>query len=91
MSGRTRYTETFRTTAIRRIVEQGHSVKDVSEDLGVTQKTLYDWLKKLSAIDANKDSASLLKEIEALKAELEKVKAEKEILKQAAILIAQQN
>ena len=90
MSGRTRYTETFKTTAINRIVDQGHSVKDVSEDLGVTQKTLYDWLKKLRAADADNDSAALLEEIEALKVELEKVKAEKEILKQAAILIAQQ-
>lgn len=90
MSGRIRYTKDFKANAISRIVDQGHAVKDVSEDLGVTQKTLYDWLKKLSPESVDNDSALLLSEIEELKAELEKVKAEKEILKQAAILIAQQ-
>ena len=91
MSGRIRYTSDFKEDVIRKVQEEGLSVKDVSDQFGVSQKTIYDWLKRINRRSQQSDNADLRSEIEALKAELEKVKAEKEILRQAAILIARDN
>ena len=88
MSGRVRYSSDFKDNAVNLVLRDGVSVKDVSDELGVTQKTIYDWLKRVNERTTTSKSSELLEEIEALKAELEKVKAEREVLRQAAILMA---
>lgn len=45
MSGRIRYTEEFKREAAAQVVSQSHSVKSVSERLGVSTKSIYDWVK----------------------------------------------
>lgn len=88
MSGQ-RYTEEFKTQAVKQVTEQGHSITSVSERLGVSYKSIHDWVKKYSkptkqrqAEDAQTD------EIRRLKAELKRVTMERDILKEAAVYFA---
>jgi transposase len=39
------YTEEFKIEAVRQIVERGHPVAEVSSRLGVSQHSLYQWIK----------------------------------------------
>lgn len=40
-----RYPEEFKTEAVKQITERGHKVVDVSARLGVSQHSLYQWIK----------------------------------------------
>ena len=44
MSGQ-RYTPEFKDEAVKLITERGYSVTDVAERLGVSQHSIYKWLK----------------------------------------------
>ena len=41
----TRYTEEFKRDAVSQVTDRGYSIKDVSERLGISAKSLYDWRK----------------------------------------------
>ena len=43
--GRKRYTEAFKVEAVRQVTEAGHGVYDVASRLGISNKSLYDWIK----------------------------------------------
>ena len=45
MSGN-RYTEEFKIEAVKQVTDRGYSVEDVADRLGVTTKSLYDWIKR---------------------------------------------
>ena len=40
-----RYTPEFKQEAVRQIIERGYSVAEVSERLGVSDHSLYNWVK----------------------------------------------
>ena len=40
-----RYPEEFKTKAVKQITERGRKVADVSARLGVSQHSLYQWIK----------------------------------------------
>lgn len=88
MSGRIRYTEEFKLGAIAQITDKGHSVKSVADRLGVSTKSLYDWMKLYG--DSPKDFSSSVdtSEIKRLKAELRRVTEERDILKKATAFFA---
>ena len=41
-----RYTEEFKRDAIPQVTDRGYSVKEVSGRLGVSAKSLYNWIKR---------------------------------------------
>lgn len=41
-----RYPEEFKIEAIKQVTERGHSAPDVAKRFGVSQPTLYEWMKK---------------------------------------------
>ena len=41
-----RYTEEFKIEAVAQVTQRGYSVLEVADRLGVTNKSLYDWIKK---------------------------------------------
>lgn len=86
--GKPRFTEEFRTEAIKQITERGHSVVDVSQRLGVSTHSLYGWIKRYSipTESAAKDDPSV--EIKRLKQELARVTEERDILKKATVYFA---
>ena len=50
MSGRIRYTEEFKREAVAQVTERGHSVTSVAERIGVSSKSLYDWVRQFGVI-----------------------------------------
>jgi transposase len=82
MSGK-RYTEEFKIEAVKQVVDRGYSVYSVAERLGISTKSLYEWIKRYG--DPASDYNQLTQEIRALKAELKRVRDERDILKKATV------
>ncbi len=77
-----RYTEEFKRDAVVQITDRGYSVQEVSERLGVSTKSLYDWRRLYSQSEPKiKKDAAQVSEIHRLKAELARVTEERDILK----------
>ncbi len=84
-----RYTDEFKQEAVNQVVVHGYSVLDVSERLGVSNKSLYDWIKKFGKPKAQRETeADLRAENARLKRELKRSEQERSILKEAAVFFA---
>jgi transposase len=86
------YSEEFKSEAIKQIMENGLGVLEVSKASGVSDVTLYKWLKEAGWKSGDSKERRKLTETEdelkALKSELRKVKMERDILKKAAAYFA---
>ena len=92
MSKSIRYTEEFKRGAVAQVTDRGHSVRDVSGRLGVSTKSLYDWIKQYSKSESERaEEASQVREIRQLKSELMRVTEERDILKKAAAYFAKES
>lgn len=88
MSGK-RYSEEFKIEAVRQVTQRGYSVSDVSSRLGITTKSLYDWIKRYGDQDlTHQELTTQQAENRRLKAELRRVTEERDILKEAAAYFA---
>lgn len=82
-----RYTAEFKQEAVKLILIDGTSVKEVSKQLGVREGLLYSWRQKhLDELEANtpegaQSPKALAKENDQLRKELAKAKRMNEILK----------
>ncbi len=88
MSGK-RYPEEFKIQAVEQVTKQGHSLTSVAERLGVSYKSLSDWVKRYDkpAIQRKQDDDQTA-ELRRLRAELKRVTQERDILKEAAVYFA---
>jgi transposase len=89
-----RYTEEFKSEAVKQIVDRGYPVREVANRLGVTTHSLYAWLKKARGNGKSKEAINLEKvhlENIRLKAELKRVQEERDILKKAAAYFAKES
>jgi transposase len=87
----TRYTAEFKAEAIKQITERGHGVVEVSKRLGVSDKSLYKWLREADLQKQpqfSKDVAELKREVDRLNAALKRATEERDILKKAAVYFA---
>lgn len=80
------FSEDFKRDAVRQITERGYPVAEVSQRLGVSQHSLYEWKKKFAA--SNAKASGEVEEIKRLKHELARVTEERDILKKAAAYFA---
>lgn len=80
------FTEEFKRDAVRQITERGYPVAEVSQRLGVSQHSLYEWKKKFAASNAKGNDET--EEIRRLKKELARVTEERDILKKTAAYFA---
>jgi len=89
---RKRYTEEFKIEAVKQVTDRGYTVGEVADRLGVTTKSLYDWIKRYGEnaqrYQAEKGQQD---EIRRLKAELKRVTEERDILKKAAAYFAKES
>jgi transposase len=84
-----RYTDEFKTEAVRQVVEHGRPVAEVAERLGVTAYSLYLWKRQLGKSDVvRRVEQDQNAEVRRLKAELRRVTEERDILKKAAAYFA---
>jgi transposase len=84
-----RYPEEFKIEAVRQIVERGHPVAEVSSRLGVSQHSLYKWIKQQQTPPGQRqEHLTQTEEMRRLKAELKRVTEERDILKKAAAYFA---
>ena len=91
MSGK-RYPEEFKIEAVKQVTDRGYKIAEVAERLGVTTKSLHDWIKKYGDTGAQHQTiTSLQEELRRLKAELRRVTEERNILKEAAAVFANES
>lgn len=84
MSKRIRYTEEFKRAAVSQVSARGHSIRDVSERLGISSKSLYAWLRHYGkGAGDGQQGAKQAVEIRRLKAELARVSEERDTRKDA--------
>ncbi len=87
-----RYTDEFKVEAVKQITERGHSVQDVAARLGVSDHSLYTWLKKYGkGIKHAAQVDDQQSEIRRLRAELKRVTEERDILKKATAYFAKES
>jgi transposase len=87
-----RFPEEFKTEAVKQITERGHKVSEVAARLGVSQHSLYQWIKaRRTHLGERQAQLSQTDELRRLKAELKRVTEERDILKKAAAYFARQS
>jgi len=85
MMGRANFSDDFKRDAVAQISERGYPVAEVSQRLGVSQHSLYEWKKRFSQPSGGDDKDA---EISRLKRELTRVTEERDILKKATAYFA---
>ena len=90
---RRKFTREFKLEAVRLIRERGVSFGQASQDLGVHESQLREWVKKFAedpqhAFPGNGQMKPEQLEIVRLRREVQKLKAERDILKKAAAYFA---
>ena len=88
-----RYTDEFKIEAVKQVVNNGYTVKDVASRLGVHNDSLKEWVRRYKDPKAISDfqlSQTSNAEIKRLTAELKRVTEERDILKKAAAYFARQ-
>ncbi|RTR25698.1 transposase [Shewanella atlantica] len=92
MSGQ-RYTPEFKEEAIKQVLERGYTTADVAERLGVSQHSIYKWVKAAKSSSNQLSDEELIeakKEILRLRGQLKRTEEERDILKKAARYFASQ-
>lgn len=86
------FTEEFKIQAVKQVTEQGYTVASVSERLGVSTNSLYNWMKKYGS-DSKQYQQSSEQEarIRELEKELKRVTQERDILKEATVFFASES
>ena len=84
-----RYSDEFKQEAVNQVVIHGYSVLDVAARLGISTKSLYDWIKVFSKPPKQRrEDQDLQAEVARLKRELKRVQQERDILKEATVFFA---
>ena len=86
--GKANLSDEFKREAVAQITERGYPVAEVSQRLGVSQHSLYEWRKKCSKPAAGSGEDEQAAEIRRLKRELARVTEERDILRKAAAYFA---
>jgi transposase-like protein len=89
--GKKVFSEEFRESAVKMVLEQKRPVNDAARSLGVLPGTLRYWVKthqqRVRATDSAEEKA-LRRKVRELEAENQRLKLEREILKKAAVYFA---
>ena len=90
---RRKYTPEFKLDAVRLVVEQGRSVTEAADGLGIDRGLLHSWKKKFIedgsvAFPGQGRLKPEDEELRALRKELARVRQERDILKKAAAYFA---
>ncbi len=92
---RRKYTREFKLEAVKLVVEQGRTVSDVADSLGINRSLLQRWKTQLVAegvlaFPGNGKVNPHEQELRELRRELNKVRQERDILKKATAYFARE-
>lgn len=82
-----RYTDEFKQEAVKQVINNNYSVKDVADRLGIHPDSLKTWVSRYKDPQSTAEYAQLKTvqdEMKKLKSELKRVTEERDILKKAA-------
>lgn len=82
-----RYSEEFKQQIVD-LYNSGRSVNHLSREYGVTNVTIYKWIKELSPIKISDKEEMTSNEYEAMKKRIAELEMENEILKKATAIFA---
>ncbi len=87
-----KYSEEFREDVVR-LVHDGMKVAQVSEDMGVSVATVYEWCRRLDIEEGRKPGLKTdeREELRALKKRNRELEQENEILRRASAYLSQAN
>ena len=92
MNQRRQFTEEFKQEAAQQVLERGYPIKEVAERLGISDKTLYNWVNRFKVPDEERgDQDTLTAENRRLRAELRRMTEERDILKKATAYFARES
>lgn len=87
MSKGKRYDEEFKKTIVD-LYNSGKGATELCREYGLSNSTIYEWIRDYSPIISDNGEVTNNKEIQALKKELARVKEENEILKKAVAIFS---
>jgi transposase len=85
---RRQYDEEFKKNAVKLSYASPKSIKQVADDLGISENRLYAWRKKYTAEGDKTRWASQDEEIKSLRLEVAELKIERDMLKKASAYFA---
>lgn len=77
----------FKSTIVE-LDKTGRKVLELSREYGVSEVTIYKWIKQISPITTIDDTEITLEEIKRMKQEMLRLQEENEILKKAMTIFA---
>jgi transposase len=91
MSGK-RYPEEFKIEAVKQVTDRGYKVGEVARRLGVTPKSMHEWIKRYGeSSNQHRVVSDQQAELRRLKTDLRRVTEERNILKEAAVYFASES
>lgn len=96
MIARKQYTKEYKLDAISLVLEQGHTLTEVSRSLEINANMLRRWIREYQEDDADQSFRGNGKltpeqeEIRQLKAQIKQLRLEREILKEATVFFAKE-
>lgn len=94
---RNRFSTAFKLEVIALVTEQGYSIRQAAESMGVGKSTLDKWVRQYRqekqglTPDGSKALTPEKQEIQQLKKRIKQLELEKDILKQASVLLGAGN
>ena len=86
------YDLTFKDAACKLVEQQGYTVTQAANELGIPKQTLFNWLKrKREQTPISKDVRELQQRVRDLEKQLKRSEMEKDILKKAAAFFISQS
>lgn len=87
-----RYSDEFKQEAVIQVILHSYGVSDVASRLGISTKSLYEWMQQYSKPTKQRHSEQDLQaELARLKRELKRTQQERDILKEAAVFFASES
>ncbi len=95
MKKRRNYSRDYKLAAVKKVVEQGLSYREVARDLGIRDTMIHSWRKVFEAdgtLQAEiENNPSVESELKCLRKENRQLKMERDILKKATAFFAKEN
>jgi len=82
-----RYNDDFRKMVVD-LYHSGQNVKDLSSEYGVSEVTIYAWIKKFTPVELDDGSSITPDDYTKLQQQMQKLMEENEILKKAMAIFA---